>query len=314
MKDKRILVTGATGFLGTHFVTSLKSKGYKNIIPVSKKDYNLMEQEEVRRMFKEKKPEIIVHLAGYVGGILANKSYPADFYYKNLSMESTIIHEAAANKIEKLMLCICGCAYPASAKSPIKEESLWEGFPSNEPAPYGIAKRGSVMQSLSYRKQYGLKTIILVPGNMYGPHDNYNLEAAHVIPALIRKFYEAKIKNEKEVTVWGTGRPTRDFVYVDDVAGSLVHALETYEGEDIINISTGTETSIKDLIEMISKITGYKGKIKWDKSKPDGPTQKIFDVQKMKKLLEYECTTSLEQGLKKTAEWFESNYPKKIRL
>ena len=314
MKNKKILVTGATGFLGTHFVNVLKSRGYKKIIPVSKKDYDLTEQEEVRRMFKEKKPEVVVHLAGYVWGILANKSYPADFYYKNLSMESSIIHEAAKNKIEKLLLCICGCAYPASSKSPIKEETLWDGFHSNEPAPYGIAKRGSVMQSLSYRKQYGLKTIILVPGNMYGPNDNYNLQAAHVIPALIRKFHEAKIKKEKEINVWGTGKPTRDFVYVEDVAGSLIHALENYDGEDIINISTGTETSIKDLIELIAKITVYKGKITWDKSKPDGPVQKIFDVQRMKKILKYECKTSLEEGLKKTVQWLEDNYPDGVRL
>jgi len=314
MKNKRILVTGATGFLGAHFVAALNRQGYKKIIPLSKKDYDLMEQEQVRKMFKEKKPEIVVHLAGYVGGILVNKSYPADFYYKNLSMESTIIHEASKNKIEKLMLCICGCAYPEKAKSPIKEESLWEGFPSNEPAPYGIAKRGSVMQSLAYRKQYGLKTIILVPGNMYGPYDNYNLEAAHVIPALIRKFHEATIKNKKEVVVWGSGKPTRDFVYVEDVAGCLVHALENYDDEGIINISTGTENSIKDLIEIIAKITKYKGKIVWDKSKPDGPLKKIFDVERMRKTLGYECTTSLEQGLKKTAEWFEHNYPDGVRL
>ena len=316
MKEKKIVVTGATGFLGRHVMETLKAKGYTNVKGLGSKDYDLTEQSEVRRMFKEQKPEILIHLAAYVGGIGANKAFPADFSYRNLAINTAVIHEAWNSGVQKLLTVIGGCSYPAKAQSPIKEEELWNGYPQHESAPYSLAKAIAAEQAKAYRKQYGLNAIVLVPGNIYGPYDNFSLENSHVIPALIRRFYEAKKSGTEEVTCWGSGKPTRDFVYAGDAAECMVKALEEYNGSDIVNISSSTETSIKELVETIAGIVGYNGKIAWDTSKPDGQLRKIFDNTRMKRLLGFECRTSLKEGLQKTIKWFEENYGKKgaVRL
>lgn len=214
MKNKKILVTGATGFLGRNLVNHLRSAGYKNILALSSKDYDLTEQINVRQMFFDNKPDIVIHLAAYVGGILANKMYPADFAYRNLIISTMVVHEASKHGVEKFVTCIGGCSYPSKAENPIKEETLFEGYPQKESAPYSLSKAISAVQVNAYRQQYDFHAITLVPGNMYGPYDNFHPDYSHVIPGLIRRFYEAKISKFPEVVVWGSGKPTRDFVYV----------------------------------------------------------------------------------------------------
>ncbi len=309
LKDKRVLVTGSTGFIGSSFLPAIEKTGCE-LIAVSRKDYNLSEQSEVRRMFAETKPQVVFHLAGLIGGIMANKMYPADYNYQNLIMGTMMLEEAYQSKVEKYIGLIGGCSYPANAPSPIKETELWNGYPQNESAPYSIAKAMSVVQAQAYRKQYGFNAIILVPGNVYGPFDNFDLENSHVIPALIRKYYEAKQTGQNEITAWGTGKPVRDFIYVEDACAGILHAAENYNGEEIINISSGTQTTIKELVETVADVVGFSGTINWDTTKPDGQMYKGFDVTRMHEWLGFECKTSLREGLEKTFKWFEENHTK----
>jgi GDP-L-fucose synthase len=311
-RNKKILITGATGFIGTNLINRMKTLGYSNLAAVSSRDYDLLKQENVKRMFTEIRPDIVVHLAAYVGGILANKSYPADFIYRNLTINTQVIHEASAFCVEKLMTCIGGCSYPNTAQSPISEESLFNGLPAKESAPYSMAKAIGFLQVKSYREQYNLNGIVLVPGNVYGPHDNFSRDNSHVIPGLIRKIYDAKKSKEKRFVAWGTGKPVRDFVYIQDAVDGLIKALEEYNGPDLINISSGIPTSIKELVGLIAKLSDFDGEIVWDASKPDGKAYKIFDVTRMRNILNYECRTSLKEGLEKTIEWFNQNYGKGI--
>ena len=307
LKDKRVLVTGSTGFVGSNFVPLLKEKMCE-IIAVSSKDYNLLEQSEVRKMFAEIKPSVVFNFAALSGGIMANKKHPADYNYQNMLMGTMILHEAFQAKVEKYISLIGGCSYPAHAPSPIKETELWNGYPQPESAPYSLAKAMSVVQSQSYRKQHGFNSIILVPGNLYGPFDNFDLENSHVIPALIRKYYEAQQKGENEITAWGTGKPVRDFVYVGDACEAILKASEKYNGDDIINISSGKQTTIKELVETVADVVNFKGKIHWDETKPDGQMFKGFDVTRMHEWLDFECKTSLREGLEKTFKWYEKNH------
>lgn len=307
LKGKRVLVTGAHGFVGSNFVPLLE-KTECEVIPVSRTDYNLLEQTEVRRMFAEVKPQVVFHLAGLIGGILANKQYPADYNYQNSIIGALVMHEAYQSGVEKYISLMGGCSYPAHAPSPIKETELWNGYPQSESAPYSLAKAMSVVQAQSYRRQYGFNAIVLVPGNLYGPHDNFDLENSHVIPALIRKYYEAKQAGENEITAWGTGKPVRDFIYIEDACEAILRASEIYNGEDIINISSGTQTTIKELVETVADVVGFKGEIKWDTTKPDGQMLKGFDVTRMREWLGFECKTSLREGLCKTFAWFEKNH------
>jgi len=307
LKDKRVLVTGATGFIGRNFLPLLEKTGCE-LIAVSRESYNLLEQSEVRQMFDETKPQVVFHFAGLIGGIMANKMYPADYSYQNLIMGTMMLHEAYLSGVEKYIGLIGGCSYPATAPSPIKETELWNGYPQAESAPYSLAKAMSVAQAQAYRKQYGFSAIILVPGNVYGQFDNFDLENSHVIPALIRKYYEAKQNGQNEITAWGTGKPVRDFIYVEDACAGILHAAENYNGEEIINISSGTQTTIKELVETVAETVGFTGTINWDTTKPDGQMYKGFDVTRMREWLGFECKTSLRQGLEKTFKWFEENH------
>lgn len=313
----RIVVTGASGFLGRHLMPILLQRyGKENVFGISSKDYDLMDPVQHRRMFQELKPEVFVHLAAYSGGIGANRDYPADFYYRNTLLTALGFQYAAEFKVRKMVYPMGGCSYPADAVSPIGEMQMWKGFPQPESAGYSCAKKMGIVAGMSYRKQYGLKSAVIIPGNMYGEYDNFRTNESHVVPAMIRRYYEAKLKGDKEIYMWGTGKPVRDFVYAGDVAAVIPFFIEEYDSDDPVNISTGTTTTIKELAGTIRELVGISAEIKWDTSKPDGQMVKIFGVERMKSL-GLDCPTTLRDGLKKTIDWFIENYSAKsdgIRL
>ncbi len=277
------------------------------ITGISRKDYDLTAQDDVRRMFHDLKPEVLIHLAAYVGGIGANRDYPADFFFRNSLLTSLVFDGAARFGVRKLIYAMGGCSYPARATSPIGESQMWEGYPQPESAPYSIAKKTSLVASDAYRRQYGLNSVVIVPGNMYGEYDNFRLRESHVVPGMIRRFFEAQLADTPQVAMWGSGAPVRDFVYAGDVVATIPFFIDHYDSSDPVNLSSGTTTSIRELAETIGKLTGYNGEIHWDKTKPDGQMVKIFDVSRMK-ALGLACPTPLESGLRKTVFWFRENF------
>ena len=296
--------------MGTNLVEALKQGGYTDVTPLSRRNYDLVEQTEVRRMFKELKPEILIHLAAKIGGIKANKDFPGDFFYTNASMNVTVMHEAFLAGVEKYITCIGGCSYPAAAPSPIKETSLWNGYPQAETASYSVAKMMAVTQARAYRAQYGFNAVVLLLGNLYGPHDNYNLENSHVIAALVRKIYEARERKTPQLVAWGSGKPLRDFMYVKDAVQVMILGMEKYNQSEIINLSSGVQTTIKELYELAIELCEYRGLLVWDTSKPDGQLYKGFDVTRMKTLLGFDRITPLRDGLQETIRWFAANHDK----
>jgi GDP-L-fucose synthase len=306
---KKVLVTGASGFIGQNLVPILQENGC-NLFSCTRVEYDLLQQSQVQQMFAEIRPDIVFHLAGLVGGILVNKKRPAEFCYQNMLMNTLVFHEAWVAGVQKFITCIGGCSYPKDAPSPITENMLWDGYPQPESAPYALAKRMDVVLSEAYRQQYGFNSIVLVPGNVYGPHDNFNLFDGHVIPAIIRKVYEAKQCGERHIVIWGSGKPIRDFVYVGDVVQALIHAAEIYDGNQIVNISSGQEVRIRGLVDLVIQLMDFAGAVVWDSSKPDGQMRKGFDVTRMQKLLNFKCRTSLEDGLRQTISWFIDNHQK----
>lgn len=309
-----IVLTGATGFLGRNFLIKLKKTTKKKIIPLGKSNYDLTKYTEVEKMIKKFKPSIIINFAALSGGIGSNKKFGADYFYVNTLICANIYQVASKYRIKEIVSPIGGCSYPAEARSPISENTLWNGYPQIESSGYSIAKKINFTAADVYKKQYGIQTLLPIPGNMYGEFDNYNLESSHVIPALIRKFYEAKINKLKTVEIWGDGTAKRDFVYVGDVCNCILKLLNKKLAYNTpLNISSGKTVSIKKLVGLIKKIIGYKGEVYWNKSKPQGQKKKIFSIKRLKKL-NLSCETSLEQGLKRTIRWFKKNYNEKNKI
>ena len=306
LAGKRVLVTGGSGFVGSNLIPFLKKAGAVVSAP-DRAEYDLMRQLDVVRMFEDLRPEIVFHLAAYVGGILANRDKPADFCYRNLFLGAEVIHQAQQTGVKKYITLMGGCSYPAHAPSPIEEIQLWQGYPQSESAPYSLAKAMAQELAKAYRRQYGLNAIVLVPGNIYGPHDNFDLQGSHVIPALIRKYIEAKERGDAEVVAWGSGKPLRDFIYIGDVCEAILLAAQTYDGSDLINISSGQRTSIRELVDLVAELTGFQGRVVWDTTKPDGQMDKGFAVERMKKILGFTPRISLRGGLQKTIDWFLSH-------
>ncbi|RKS45130.1 GDP-L-fucose synthase [Gillisia mitskevichiae] len=277
-KDSKIYIAGHTGMVGSAIVRKLEREGYSNLISRTSKELDLINQQSVINFFEEEKPEYLFLAAAKVGGIEANNKYRADFLYQNLMIQNNVIHQSYVHGVKKLLFLASSCIYPKLAPQPIKETYLLTGELEFTNEPYSIAKIAGVKMCENYKRQYGCDFISVMPTNLYGPNDNYDLETAHVLPALLRKFHEAKIENNKTVEVWGSGKPKREFLHVDDLADACFHLIQTYHGNTCLNIGTGKDISIKELAELISEIVGYNGEIVWDKAKPDGTPRKLLDV------------------------------------
>jgi len=303
-----IVVTGATGFLGRHLLPILHARyGAERVVGLCSRDYDLLNPVEVRRMFAEQRPEVLIHLAAYSGGIGANRTYPADFFFRNIQFTALVFQGAAEAGVKKMIFTMGGCSYPAKAVSPINEAQMWEGYPQQESAGYSVAKKMGLVASASYRTQYGLNSVVLIPGNMYGEYDNFRANESHVVPGLIRRYFEAKLSAAPEVVAWGSGAPERDFVYAGDVAAVIPYFIENYDSSEPVNISSGTRTTIKELNQTIAEMVEFQGELSWDTTKPDGQMVKIFDVQRLNSL-ELSCSTTLREGLRRTIDWFTAHY------
>jgi len=311
LENKRITVTGGAGFLGKHLVAKLKERGCKDIFIPLIKDYDLVNMEAVKRLYADAKPDIVIHLAAQVGGIGANRENPGKFFYDNLMMGVQMMEIGRQAGIEKFVALGTVCAYPKFTPVPFKEEDLWNGYPEETNAPYGLAKKMLLVQSQAYRQQYGFNSVFLLPVNLYGPGDNFDPGSSHVIPALIRKCVDAQKGLSPKGTVhglivWGTGKSTREFLYVEDAAEAIILATEKYNKSEPVNIGTGFEISIKDLVNLIVKLTGFKGKIIWDKAKPNGQPRRCLDTTRAEKEFGFKAKIPFEEGLKKTIEWYRS--------
>jgi len=303
-QDKRVIVTGGAGFLGSYVIEKLKERGGKNIFVPLVEDYDLTKEKNIIKLYQDYPADIVIHLAAVVGGIGANRENPGKFFYDNLVMGAMLMEYARQFKVDKFIAIGTICAYPKFTPVPFKEEDLWNGYPEETNAPYGLAKKMMLVQSQAYRAQYVFNSIFLLPLNLYGPRDNFNPKSSHVIPALIRKFIEAKDRGEEEVVVWGTGKPTRGFLYVEDAAEGILLATEKYNKSDPVNLGTDLEISIKHLAELISRLTGFKGKINWDRSKPDGQPRRRLDTTRAEKEFGFKARMDFGEGLKRTIEWY----------
>jgi len=304
LSTKNILVTGGSGFLGSFVVKKLKERGCKNIFIPRSKDYDLVQMSAVKKLYKDAKPDIVIHLAAKVGGIGANRANPGKFFYDNLMMGVQMMEIGRQVGIEKFIALGTICSYPKFSPVPFKEENLWDGYPEETNAPYGLAKKMLLVQSQAYRQQYGFNSIFLMPVNLYGPKDNFNPDSSHVIPALIKKCIDAVRNNEKEIIIWGTGKATREFLYAGDCAEGIILATEEYNKPNPINLGAGFEISIKDLTNLIVKFTSFKGKIIWDKSKPDGQPRRMLDTKKAFREFGFKAKTLFRKGLAETIRWY----------
>ena len=309
-EDKRIAVTGGKGFLGSVVVEMLKEKNCNYISVIDHNDYDLTNIIDIRRMYKKEKPDIVIHLAAVVGGIGANRMNPGSFFYDNAIMGIQLLHEGYISSIKKFVAVGTICAYPKFTPVPFKEENLWDGYPEETNAPYGIAKKIMLVQSKAYREQYNFNSIFLLPVNLYGPGDNFNPNSSHVIPALIKKCVDAKLQGKEKIIVWGTGKPTREFLHVKDAAKGIILATEKYNSSAPVNLGAGFEISIMDLLTKIVNLTGFKGEVFWDGSKPDGQPRRMLNTNKARKKFGFEAETTFDDGLKETIDSFFVKYEK----
>jgi len=307
LTGKRITVTGGAGFLGKYVIQKLKQRGCQSIFVPRSRDYNLVDRESVQRLYHDAESDIVIHLAAVVGGIGANRENPGKFFYDNLMMGLQMVEEGRLAGIEKFVAIGTVCAYPKFTPTPFKEDDLWNGYPEETNAPYGLAKKMLLVQSQAYRQQYDFNSIFLMPANLYGPGDNFDPRSSHVIPALIKKVFDAKERGERRIVVWGTGSATREFLYVEDAAEGIVLATEKYDKSDPVNLGAGFEVTIRELIELICELTGFDGELEWDTSKPDGQPRRMLDTSKAKGEFGFEAKTAFRDGLKKTIDWYKGN-------
>ena len=304
---RRVVVTGGAGFLGSFVVERLEELGCPEIVVPRTADCDLRDGDATRRLLRTTKPGLVIHLAARVGGIGANQAYPAEFFYDNLMMSAQMLHESWAAGVEKFVGIGTVCAYPKFAAVPFREDDLWSGYPEETNAPYGLAKKMLLVQSQAYRQQYGFNAIHLLPVNLYGPRDNFDPSSSHVIPALIRRCLEARDRGERRLVVWGSGRATREFLFVEDAARAIVMAAETYNDPAPMNIGSGREISIRDLVTLIAGLAGYDGEVVWDTSKPDGQPRRGLDTSRAEQAIGFKAAISFEEGLRRTMAWYESD-------
>lgn len=303
ISGQRILVTGGAGFLGSFLCPMLEARGAEVLIP-RRRDFDLTEQSDVRRLIIESRPDVVIHLAAEVGGIGANRENPGRFFYANASMGINLVEESRRSGVAKFVQVGTVCAYPKFTPVPFEEDHLWDGYPEETNAPYGVAKKALLVMLQSYREQYGLNGIYLLPVNLYGPRDNFDLQSSHVIPALIRKFVAARESGSRYVEVWGTGSASREFLYVEDAARAIVLATERYDDPDPVNVGAGREVTIRELVEMIGGLTGFAGEIRWDTTKPDGQPRRMLDTRRARERFGFEAEVGLEDGLRRTIDWW----------
>ena len=301
---RRVMVTGGAGFLGAWVVQKLRQRGCQSIFVPRSKDYDLRRGEDMRQALSDAAPDIVIHLAAHVGGIGANRAHPAEFFYDNLMMGVPLLHEAWRTGVSKFVAIGTVCAYPKFTPVPFREDDLWNGYPEETNAPYGLAKKMLLVQSQAYRQQYGYNSIFLLPVNLYGPGDNFDPESSHVIPALIKKCVDAKTRGDGTIEVWGDGSPTREFLYVEDAAEGILLAAERYDDSQPVNLGSGREISIKNLVEIITRLLGFEGRIVWDTTKPNGQPQRSLDTSLAKRVLGFEAKTGFEEGLRQTIAWY----------
>ncbi|MDX1994897.1 MAG: GDP-L-fucose synthase [bacterium] len=302
--ENRFTVTGGSGFLGSFIVEKLRERGATDIFIPRSRDYDLRDHSTIVRMLQDSKPTVLIHAAALAGGIGANRARPGEFFYDNLMMGAPLLHEAMNNGVQKFVTVGTVCAYPKHTAVPFKEDDLWLGYPEETNAPYGIAKKALMVMGQAYRQQYDFNTIYLLPTNLYGPRDNFDLETSHVIPALIRKCVEAQQRGDTSITVWGTGSASRDFLYVEDAAEGILLAAEHYNGAEPVNLGNGEEVRIKDLVEMIADLTGFQGELIWDSTKPDGQPRRSLDTSRATAEFGFTERTPFREGLRRTIEWF----------
>jgi GDP-L-fucose synthase len=304
---RRVCVTGGAGFLGSFVQQTLRERGATQVFVPHIEEYDLTEPGTIQRMLDDANPDIVIHLAALAGGIGINRDRPAEFFYKNIMMGIPLMHAAWERGVEKFVAIGTICAYPKFTPIPFKEENLWDGYPEETNAPYGLAKKMLLVQAMAYRDQYGFNAVYLLPVNLFGPRDNFNLETSHVIPALIRKCIEAKQRGDSQIILWGDGSPTREFLYAGDAAMGIVLAVERYNQSEPVNLGSGMEISIKDLAEIITRLTGFDGEIVWDTTKPNGQPRRALDTSRAKKFFGFQAQMPFEEGLHRTIEWFREN-------
>lgn len=303
-RDERVVITGGAGFLGSHLVEKLKAYGCRDIAVPRSGEYDLRDRAAIQRLFQSAQPTMVIHAAGIVGGIGANRNSPGRFFYDNAMMGIELLEQARQAKVRKFVTIGTVCAYPKLSPVPFREDDLWNGYPEETNAPYGLAKKMLLVQGQAYRQEYDFNAIYLIPVNLYGPRDNFNLDSSHVIPALIRKCLEAKRQGARQLVVWGDGSPTREFLYVEDAAEGILLAAERYDGAFPVNLGTGQEISIRALVETIAELMDFSGEIIWDVAQPNGQPRRRLDVSRAKQLFGFEATTSLQVGLQRTIAWY----------